>query len=82
MKLLNSCSKLIRCAEERILKVLGSQEQKEFMQLLVKLVDINNTLSRAPLNVEPIRGKRNGMAAPASALLAMERPVRAKRRGL
>ena len=81
-KLLTSCSKLIRRAEERILKVLGSEEQKEFMRLLVKLVDINNTLSRAPLNVEPVRGKRNGASAPAGALLAMERPAGAKRRGL
>jgi DNA-binding MarR family transcriptional regulator len=81
-KLLNSCSKLIRRAEERILKVLGADEQKQFMQLLVKLVDINNTLSRAPLRVDiPRKVRRNSVAAEGG-LAALESRVRVKGRGL
>jgi hypothetical protein len=34
--------------------VLGSQEQQQFMAQLVKLVDVNNTLSRAPLRMPGI----------------------------
>jgi DNA-binding MarR family transcriptional regulator len=50
-KLLNASTKPIRRAEHRIMKVLNSQEQQQFMRLLIKLVDINNTLSRAPLRM-------------------------------
>jgi DNA-binding MarR family transcriptional regulator len=50
-RLLNISAKLIRQAEERILKVLSSKEQQQFMAQLVQLVDVNNTLSRAPLRM-------------------------------
>lgn len=53
-RLLNTGAKLIRKAEERILKVLRSEEQQQFMAQLVKLVDVNNTLSRAPLRMPGI----------------------------
>jgi DNA-binding MarR family transcriptional regulator len=48
-RLLAVASRLVRKAEERIIKNLSDKEQRIFMQHLVKLVDINNTLSRAPL---------------------------------
>jgi DNA-binding MarR family transcriptional regulator len=51
IRLLNMTAKLIRRAEERILKALSEKQQRVFMEQLVKLVDINNTLSRAPLRM-------------------------------
>ena len=82
-KLLNSCSSLIRRAEERILKVLNVHEQKQFMQLLVKLVDINNTLSRAPLRIVlPDKVQRNLAALPGAGLSALGPRTRLKGRGL
>jgi DNA-binding MarR family transcriptional regulator len=50
-RLLTQTARLIRRAEERILKVLNEKEQRAFMEQLIKLVDINNTLSRAPLRM-------------------------------
>jgi DNA-binding MarR family transcriptional regulator len=82
-RLLNNCSKLIRKAEERILKVLNAQEQKQFMQLLVKLVDINNTQSRAPLRIDvPGKGKRNSAPPLTDALVVIDGRARLKGRGL
>jgi DNA-binding MarR family transcriptional regulator len=51
VRLLATTARLIRRAEERILKVLSDGEKQLFMDQLVKLVDINNTLSRAPLRM-------------------------------
>jgi len=51
LRLLATTARLIRRADERILKVLNDEENQVFMQQLVKLVDINNTLSRAPLRM-------------------------------
>lgn len=78
-KLLNSCVRPIRAAEHRILKVLNAQEQKQFMQLLVKLVDINNTVSRAPLRI--VSGKAGQVPPPGNGLAA-DRRTRAKGRVL
>jgi DNA-binding MarR family transcriptional regulator len=81
-RLLNMGAKLIRQAEERILKVLSGSEQRQFMQQLVKLVDVNNTLSRAPLRMPPLAGL--DQARPASTV-SDERPdqrVRMKGREL
>lgn len=50
-RLLAGTARLIRRAEERILKVLNDKEKRVFMEHLVKLVDINNALSRAPLRM-------------------------------
>lgn len=50
-RLLAGGAPLIRQAEERILKVLNDKEQRVFMKHLRKLVDINNTQSRAPLRM-------------------------------
>jgi MarR family transcriptional regulator, lower aerobic nicotinate degradation pathway regulator len=61
MRLVNAGTKPIRRAEERILQVLDVKEQQQFMQLLVKLAHINNTLSRAPLRMPGENGaRRNG----------------------
>lgn len=54
MSLLNTTARLIRKAEERIMKVLTDKEKQAFMEQLVKLVDINNTLSRAPLRMPTV----------------------------
>jgi DNA-binding MarR family transcriptional regulator len=51
IRLLNTSAGLIRKAEQRILQALDDQEKRLFMEQLVKLVDINNTLSRAPLRM-------------------------------
>jgi DNA-binding MarR family transcriptional regulator len=80
-RLLATCSKLIRRAEERILKVLNAQEQSQFMRLLVKLVDVNNTLSRAPLRIA--NGERkNGAAMVDNDAAVLERRPRLKGRSL
>ena len=82
-KLANSGARLIRRAEERILKVLNQQEQKQFMQLLVKLVDINNTLSRAPLRIGmPRKVQRISATPPGTELAAPEPRARLKGREL
>jgi DNA-binding MarR family transcriptional regulator len=81
-RLLAICSKLIRRAEERILKVLDAQEQRQFMQLLVKLVDVNNTLSRAPLRIIADSERRNGAVLARNGAGALERPSRVKGRSL
>jgi len=81
-RLLATCSKFIRRAEERILKVLNAQEQKQFMQLLVKLVDVNNTLSRAPLRIVADSERRNGAVLARNGAGALERRSRVKGRSL
>jgi len=65
-RLLNTSAKLIRKAEERILKVLSGEDQRLFMAQLVKLVDVNNTLSRAPLRMPGIVDLEEGRPASAS----------------
>lgn len=80
-------AKPIRRAEERILEVLNAKEQQQFMQLLVKLAYINNTLSRAPLRIPGDSGpKRNGRGAEATVATDSFRPLdsrgRMKGRGL
>jgi MarR family transcriptional regulator, lower aerobic nicotinate degradation pathway regulator len=50
-RLLGVTARLIRKAEQRIMKALNESEQRMFMEHLAKLVDINNTLSRAPLRM-------------------------------
>jgi DNA-binding MarR family transcriptional regulator len=81
-RLLATCSKLIRRAEERILKLLTVQEQKKFMQLLIKLVDVNNTLSRAPLRIIADGERRNGVALAGNGAAILERRSRLKGRSL
>lgn len=81
-RLLAICSKLIRRAEARILKVLNTQDQKHFMQLLVKLVDVNNTLSRAPLRLIAHGRPKNGAALAGDGAAALERRPRVKGRSL
>jgi DNA-binding MarR family transcriptional regulator len=81
-RLLAICSKLIRRAEARILKVLNTQDQKQFMQLLVKLVDVNNTLSRAPLRLIAQGRPKNGAAMAGDGAAALERRPRVKGRSL
>ena len=49
--LLQSTRKLIYRVQERILAPLNVKERKVFMELLSRLVRINNELSRAPLKV-------------------------------
>jgi DNA-binding MarR family transcriptional regulator len=51
LRLLTTTARPIQRAEERILEVLTDQEKHVFMEQLGKLVDINNTLSRAPLRM-------------------------------
>jgi DNA-binding MarR family transcriptional regulator len=81
-RLLNISAKLIRQAEERILKMLSGKEQQQFMAQLVQLVDVNNTLSRAPLRMPAIvdLGERRPASATAG---ATDSPLgRMKGRGL
>lgn len=47
-RLLEAVQPAIETSQERILAALEPDEQKIFMALLVKLVDINNSNSRAP----------------------------------
>jgi len=54
-RLLASGVRLIRQAEQRIMKVLNEKEQRIFMEHLRKLVNINNTQSRAPLRMRSIK---------------------------
>jgi len=56
-RLLAAGAGLVRRAEERILKVLKDKEKRVFMEHLVKLVDINNTLSRAPLRIRAAKAE-------------------------
>jgi hypothetical protein len=58
--------------------VLNLQEQKQFMQLLVKLVDINNTLSRAPLRIDMPGKVARGAALAGADLPALEPRARLK----
>ena len=46
--LLDGMLPAVRAAQERMLGPLDEDERRSFMTLLGKLVDINNTLSRAP----------------------------------
>ena len=79
MRLVNAGAKPIRRAEARILQVLNGKEEQQFMQLLVKLAHINNTLSRAPLRM---RGdgtpRQNGRAGE---LITMAKALRPDTRG-
>jgi hypothetical protein len=52
------------------------------MQLLVKLVDVNNTLSRAPLRIVADREQRNGAVLARNGGGALERRSRVKGRNL
>ena len=81
-RLLNSSAKPIRRAEERILNVLNLQEQKQFMQLLLKLVDINNALSRAPLRIGLPGRIARGVALAGADLSTLEPRARLKGRGI
>lgn len=62
-RLLAGTARLIRRAEERIMKVLNEKEQRLFMEHLVKLVDINNTLSRAPLRMRAANPEAGRLSA-------------------
>ncbi len=62
-RLLASTARLIRRAEERIMKVLNEKEQRLFMEQLGKLVDINNTLSRAPLRMRVAKPEAGRLSA-------------------
>lgn len=62
-RLLVVTARLIRRAEERIMKVLSQKEQHVFMQHLVKLVDINNTQSRAPLRMRSAKSEAGRLGA-------------------
>ena len=79
LRLVNAGAKPIRRAEARILQVLNGKEEQQFMQLLVKLAHINNTLSRAPLRM-PGDGtpRQNGRAGE---LITMAKALRADTRG-
>lgn len=57
----DSSASLIRKAEQRILKMLATEDQRQFMSLIVKLVDVNNTLSRAPLKIRPSKQNRGAV---------------------
>lgn len=86
-RLLNTSAKLIRKAEERILKVLSGKEQQQFMAQLVKLVDVNNTLSRAPLRMPGIVDlgecrPDSGASVATEGLQALDQRGRMKGRGL
>lgn len=50
-RLLAGASRLVGRAEERIIKNLSEKERRIFMEHIIKLVDVNNTLSRAPLRL-------------------------------
>jgi len=62
-RLLASGAPLIRQAEVRIMKVLNDKEQRVFMDQLRKLVNINNTQSRAPLRMRPGKNGADEMGA-------------------
>jgi DNA-binding MarR family transcriptional regulator len=78
VKLLNASTKPIRRAEHRIMKVLNSQENEQFMQLLIKLVDVNNAVSRAPLRL----GNRTSRPTPPASGKGREAGQPLKGRGL
>jgi DNA-binding MarR family transcriptional regulator len=62
-RLLSGAARLIRRAEERIMRVLSDTEQRAFMGQLIKLVDINNTLSRAPLRMRAVNPEAGRLSA-------------------
>jgi DNA-binding MarR family transcriptional regulator len=62
-RLLVATARLIRKAEERIMKVLGENEQRIFMEHLSKLVDINNKQSRAPLRMPSAKSDAGRLGA-------------------
>lgn len=62
-RLLATASRLVRRAEERIIKNLSEKERRVFMQHLIKLVDINNTLSRAPLRLRGAKSEAGRLSA-------------------
>jgi len=53
--LLETMAPDVESAQVRILSPLDERERQTFMELLGKLVDINNTLSRAPLRPKVTR---------------------------
>ena len=57
-RLLDKAEATVRRSQERILAPLTRTEQRTFMRLLSKLVDVNNGLSRAPMAVSPARTAR------------------------
>jgi len=50
-RLLDDTRDIIARVQERILAPLSAAEQSTFMELLTRLVQINNSLSRAPLRI-------------------------------
>ncbi len=62
-RLLAATARLIRRAEQRIMKVLNEKEQRVFMEHLGKLVDINNALSRAPLRMRVVKPEVERLSA-------------------
>jgi MarR family transcriptional regulator, lower aerobic nicotinate degradation pathway regulator len=58
--LLGSTSVEISRVQRRLLAPLEPQERERFMELLLRLVDLNNNLSRAPLNLSPRRAREKG----------------------
>jgi DNA-binding MarR family transcriptional regulator len=50
-KLLEGCRGAVTAAQARILAALNVKERAEFMQLLGKLVHLNNDASRVPLKI-------------------------------
>jgi DNA-binding MarR family transcriptional regulator len=63
VELLKRMDEAVRESQRRILAPLSEAEQQVFMELLAKLVDVNNPLSRAPWRPAT---KRNGRPEAAS----------------
>jgi DNA-binding MarR family transcriptional regulator len=58
-ELLNEIEPLVEKVQKRILSRLSKAEQRQFMAIMPKLVDLNNELSRAPRRSKEARPKRS-----------------------
>jgi len=57
-KLLDEIEKAVISAQESILAPLSAREKVQFMRLMSKLVNINNSHSRAPVRPKNARGRQ------------------------
>lgn len=56
---------LLDRSDQRILAPLSRAQQRQFMEMLTQLVQVNNIYSRAPMNVEAMDAKAANARAPA-----------------
>jgi hypothetical protein len=83
-RLIRAIEPAVQSAQRRILAPLGADERRVFMQMLQRLVHINNEHSRAPVRPKDVRPRRQsagpdkrGGRTPAAARAGVQRQASA-----